>query len=688
MKASVTTFRFGEFTLNTRNHCLVHAGRAVYLRPKTYDILLYLLEHHGRLVGKGELLDAVWGDVEVTENVLSQCVKEVRSALADDAQTPRFLKTIPRIGFEFAAEVEAYGEAESGDTIQEEVRTLHIITTEEDGDAISREPTPAQVLAGPAIAGAPALGGTRRGTLGGVYWAIALVAVLVGGAALAVHFRGWREWLPGGAQPKRIVSLGVLPLENLTGDPQQEYFADGMTEELITNLGRVKALRVISRTSVMRYKKTEKSLPEIAKELQVDAVVEGAVERAGNHIRITAQLIDGATDRHLWAQTYDGDISDVLFLQSQVARAITEEIQAEATPEEMYRPAGAHAVNPEAYALYLQGMDLESRDNEPDNRVAMDVLQHAVAIDPNFAPAYAALGRAFSARLFSWEAKDEWDRKAEAAVEKALSLDPDLAEAHASLAALLFTPAHSWDYEGAIRECRRALALNPNLADAHLTLGVVLFHIGLLDEAREELQTAAQINPTDSLPSLYIGFTLMFAGRWQEALPFLNTYPNTPFSKTLQAVCLWELGRKEEAWKIDRELLAADPQEQFVFLAALHTLLLADAGQTRDAERHIPEILRQGESLKAYGHFHHLANFVAIIYAQLNKPDLAVSWLEKTAGTGFPCYPSFEKDRGLDPIRQNPRFVAFMEKRRSQWLTFKSTYGAKIPTGIEPKPPD
>ena len=469
----------------------------------------------------------------------------------------------------------------------------------------------------------------------------------------------------------------MLPLQNLTGDPQQEYFADGMTEELTTTLGKIRALRVISRTSVMRYKKTNKPLPEIAKELNVDAVIEGAVLRAGNHVRITTQLIQGASDKHLWAESYDGDMRDVLALESEVARAITREIRAEVTPQEQSLLATHNTVNPEAYALYLQAKVLEGRDNDPGNRTAIDVLERAVVIDPSFAPAYAALGRTYADRLFGWEPKDEWKEKAEAAIEKALSLDPNLAEAHVSRAALLFTPAHGWQYEKAIQECKQALTLDPNLADAHLTMGMVFFHVGLLDEARGEFETAAAINPTLADPPLYIGFTLLFGGQCQDALPFLRSFPSAAFSKTLQALCMWELGRKEEAWTLVRELLRADPQEKFVILAAVHTLLLADSGNGREAEKRINEkILKQAESMKPYGHFHHVANFVAAIYAQLNKPEQAVAWLDTTAATGFPCYPFFEHDRALDPIRQDPRFVAFMQRLKPQWQHLRATYGS------------
>jgi TolB-like protein/predicted Ser/Thr protein kinase len=493
----------------------------------------------------------------------------------------------------------------------------------------------------------------------------AMVAVVAMLAALNVG--GWRDRLLGRATPQRIESLAVLPLANLSGDVGQEYFADGLTEELTATLGKLRTLRVISRTSVMRYKKTDKSLPQIARELNVDALIEGSVLRAGNRVRITAQLIQGSTDRHLWAESYERDLRDVIALQSEVARAIATEIRAEIAPQEQVRLASHRPVNPEAYDLYVRGKML----GDSDNKAAIEMLERAVAIDPSFAPAYAALGSVYWTRLLFFEPTEQSKEKAEAAVEKALSLDPNLAEAHVSRALLYFNP-ENLQLETAIQECKRALALDPNLAEGHLTLAMVFEHVGLLDEALEELRTTTRINPTQPDAALHTGLVLMYSGKYQDALPLLSAY------KSIQALVLWHLGRKQEAWTVVRELLKADPQEEKdVVLAGVHTLFLADAGQAQQAEKRIHEkILKQGERLKRYGHFHHVANLVADIYAQLDKPEHAVEWLEETAATGFPCYPSFEYDHVLDPVRHDPRFVSFMAKLKPQWEYFKSKYGS------------
>ena len=675
MKDPAATYRFGKFTLQTGDRRLSADGQEIYLRPKTYDTLLYLLQRQGHLVTKHELLDAVWADVEVTENALTRCIKEARAALEDDVQNPGFVRTIPRLGYEFIADAETLNQPAEEESVEEEFRAVRVVATEEDGDGRPMEavgPEKSGAFPGRVSFRLPAPSKKRTVAVG--LGTFVLVAIAV---SLAINFSGLRDRLLRRASSPHIGSLAVLPLQNLTGDPSQDYFADGMTEELITNLGKIAALRVISRTSVTQYKKANKSLPQIAKELNVDGVIEGSVARAGNRVRVTAQLIQASSDRRLWGESYERDLRDVLSLQSEVARTIAGEIRAEVTPQEQQRLAEQRPVNPEAYALYLQGRALWARDAEPDNRAAIEALERAVAIDPNFAPAYATLGRAYADRLFGWEPKDEWKEKAEAAIDKALILDPNLAEAHVSRAALLFTPADGWQSEKAIQECKLALTLNPNLAEGHLTLGGLLMHVGLMDEAVQQLRTAAAISPGIADAGLYTGLALAWSGKFQDALPFIRSVPPSPFSKTLEAHDLWQLGRKEEAWAVVRELLKADPKEKFVGLACVHSLLLADSGKGREAEKRINEmILPQSENMKPYGHFHHIADFVAEIYAQQNKPEQAVAWLEKTAATGFPCYPDFEHDRALDPIRQDPRFVAFMQKLKPQWEHLKSTYGS------------
>ncbi len=502
-------------------------------------------------------------------------------------------------------------------------------------------------------------------------------AVVMLAAVIALNVGGWRDRLLGraGANAPEIHSLAVLPLENLSGDPQQEYFAEGMTEELTTDLAKISALRVISRISAMQYKATKKSLPQIAKELNVDAVIEGSVERSGDRVRITAQLIDAMTDRHLWAKTYETSLGDVLTLESQVAREVTEEVRAQLTPQERARLVRARPVNPEAYEYYLRAKLHHGLSNREDNAAAIDLLERAVAFDPNFAPAYADLAADYTIRFANLEPRQrQWEEKAFAAAQKALSLDPDLAEAYAARGNILWTVANHFPHERAVREVQHAIALNPNLAEAHAELALIYYHIGLLEKAHEELQKAIALDPLNSEWRRRSATNLIYMGNYGEALTAMQgserSFPR--LSTFLAALALFQLGRKDEASARVEEYLRAHSEEPDVggLLSGMQALLAAAKGKNRRAEDKIQAAVKIGQGFQ---HFHHTAYVIASAYSLINKPDAAMLWLERTADEGFPCYPLFETDPNLNNLRQNPRFIEFMAAQKKQWEHFKAT---------------
>ena len=288
--------------------------------------------------------------------------------------------------------------------------------------------------------------------------AVALLGLLAG-----LNAGGWRLRFWATAAPVHIRSVAVLPFENLSGDPAQEYFTDGMTDALVTELGQISSLRVISRTSVMRYKGTRKSLPEIAQELNVDGIVEGAVIRSAERMRVDAQLIQGATDRHLWASTYERSVGDAVVLQSEVARAIANAIQIQLSPKEQARLARVQSVDPQAYEFYLKGHYFLNKLTDASIQKSIDYFQQAIQKDPNYALAYAGMADAYTTREDLSPA--ERYSKAKAMARVALQMDEGLAEAHNALAMCLLD--FDWDWAGAERESQRALALNPNYALAH-----------------------------------------------------------------------------------------------------------------------------------------------------------------------------------------------------------------------------
>ena len=479
---------------------------------------------------------------------------------------------------------------------------------------------------------------------------------------------------PSPSAPPEIKSLAVLPLENLSGDATQDYFADGMTEELTTSLAKIGALRVISRTSVMQYKGTRKTLPEIARELNVDAIIVGSVQRAGDRVKITAQLIYAPTDKHLWAETYERDLKDVLSLQSEVAGNIAREIQIKLTPQDQARMSSARPVNPEAYDYYLRGKVHAALVNKADNEAAIEMLERSVAIDPNFATGHAELGRAYTTKLNAFAPQEkQWEEKAFASVEKALSLDPDLAEAHLARGLLLWTHDYHFPHERAVQEYRRALSLNPNLDEAHHQLGVVYIHIGLFDKALQEIQTAVTINPSNTLAQYRVGVTYLYQGRDENALTVFYKIPATAYTSLWgyqTAWALFNLGRKDEASKTVEESLLKYPEDLGGVVHSVAAMLAAADGNETKAEEMIKRAAEQG---KGFVHFHHTAYDIACAYALMNKPSPAIEWLQKAADDGLPCYPLFERDHNLDNIRRDPRFITFMAKQKEQWEYYKAT---------------
>ena len=498
----------------------------------------------------------------------------------------------------------------------------------------------------------------------------ALIGMLViVGLAYALLFRQSSKPAP----QTQIKSLAVLPMANLSGDPAQDYFADGMTDTLIAGLAKVGALRVISRTSVMQYKGSHKSLGDIARELNVDAIVEGSVQRFGERVQVIVRLIHATGEQHLLSETYNRDLRDILTLQNEVARAVTQAIQIKPTPQEQMRLAQARPIDPEAYDYFLRGRFYLNRQTKSDNENAIEMFDRAVAADPNFAAAHAELAQACVWRFFLFTPDEkQWEEKAFVSVEKALSLDSNSAEAHLARGRLLWTPSNHFPHDKAIQEYRRALSLNPSLDEARNQLALVYGHVGLLDEALQELEKGVAINPSNTLVRFRIGEILLFQGKYEQALNALRNVPRevNPALVGHQIVwALFNLGRKEEASDTLEQFLRDYPEDNRGLYTSLQAVFSASAGQERMAEEEIKSAVERG---KGFGHFHHTAYHIACAYALMNKPAQAIKWLEVAGENGFPCYPLFEKDPNLNNLRQDARFVSFLEKMRQQWESYRT----------------
>jgi len=488
-----------------------------------------------------------------------------------------------------------------------------------------------------------------KGVVGGM-GGIVLIAAL----ALGFNVNGWRERLTGNPSAPSIRSLAVLPLENLSGDSSQEYFAEGMTDELTTELAQISALRVISRASVMRYQRSGKALPDIAKELHVDAVVEGSVMRSGDRVRITAQLIQASTDKHLWAKGYERSLTDVLSMQDEVARDIAGEIRIQLTPQEQGRLVGSRQVNTEAHDAYLRGRYHWDKHTEEQYKEAKKDFEQAVAIDANYAPAYVGLANYF------W-ATDELAPsvampKAKEYAEKALAIDDTLSGAHATLAAVKFNA--DWDWAGAEKEFKRALELNPSDAEAHQLYCVYLSAMGRADEALAQIRAMQELDPVSVTTAASAGWTLYFARQYDRAIDqcqkALELEPNNAGARA----CIGEaqLAKRNydnaiEQCRIAVTLSANDP----VRLAALGRAY-ALAGKPDEARKVIA-------GLRAEAARHYVpAYFVATVYAALGEKNEAFGALDQARSQRDSYLTWVKVDDALDPLRSDARFASLLRR--------------------------
>jgi len=494
-------------------------------------------------------------------------------------------------------------------------------------------------------------------------------AVLI---AALVYLRFYRA-PPATSALLDIKSLAVLPIENYSGDSAQEYFADGMTEELIATLAQVQALRVISRPSVMKYKGTRKPIAEIAQELKVDAVITGAAWRWGDSVRITAQLIRAAPEEKLWNGQYEREQRNILALQSEVARAVVQEIRIMLTPQEQLRLARKGPVNTDAYDYYLRGRSHADRITPADNKQAIALLERAITLDSTFAPAWAeiAINYTHASNLFMPEEK-QLELKAWGAVEKALSLDPDLAEAHFAKGFTLWTPSRHYPHEEAIQAYRRALELNPGMDRAHQDLVRIYNHIGLLDEALLEAQKALAVYPFNAQVRLNEGQALIYQGKYEQALASFQSIPKETFPELReQQICwaLFNLGRKDEARQRLNDFLSHDPEDKGGVLASVQAMLQASAGREREAKATIESAAKKK---KSYVHFHHTAYNIGAAFALMKKADPAIKWLQEAADDGLPCYPLFANDPNLNNLRRDARFIALLARLKMQWERYRA----------------
>jgi TolB-like protein/DNA-binding winged helix-turn-helix (wHTH) protein len=641
----VRVFRFGSFEADLGNRQLFSNGISVGLTGQPFEVLALLLERPGQLVTREQLRGRLWpsGTVVEFDHGITAALTKLREVLHDDAQHPRFIATVPRHGYRFIAQVSTAAQAALGPT----VRTVRESSAPQSAPAAASDVVPSAVQ------------GSRwsRPTVLALF---AAVLVLIGGTAAYVY-------LPRAGQratefSSAIHSLAVLPLENLSGDKEQEYFADGMTDALITDLAQIGSLRIISRTSAMQFKGSKETLPQIGRDLKVDAIVEGTVTRSADRVRITAQLVEASSDQHLWARTYERDLRDVLALQDEIARDIAEQIRVKLTPEARSLVLQVHAVDPDAYDDYLRGRywackadTLEARLCKtpggcvsPEAWKALEYYQKAIAKDPSYALGYAGVANGFGVLAASGGLpyKEAIPRIKEAAL-TAVSLDPSLAEPHWSLA---FIKLNDWDWSGAEAELKLAIELNPNFADAHFLYSVYLVIMERLDEAVHESERARDLDPFDFNDNEWLGQALYHARRYDDALRQIQ--------RTLEMF-------PDRGAHLYRQI--ADVYEQKKMFAEAFA-----AGQQVLSLNKDPNVTALGEAYKRAGYRGYLLKQIQILEQAPQKPDTCL-FLQHLAGMvgdearAMTCLErTYEEHNGailfirtapeFDSIRSSPRF--------------------------------
>jgi TolB-like protein/DNA-binding winged helix-turn-helix (wHTH) protein/Tfp pilus assembly protein PilF len=605
------SIRFGVFEVDLRAGELRKHGLKIKLQEQPFQVLAILLERPGELVTREEIQEKIWGNETFVdfEHGLATAIKKLRQALGDSADNPRFVETLPRRGYRFIAPVEGVQQPSRA-----RVEALYLW------------------VAGAGLA--------------------ATLAVLVG-----LNVGGLRDRIMGTTPAPKIESIAVLPLENLSGDPEQEYFADGMTDALITDLGRIRTLRVISRSSVMQYKGKPTPAPQVAQALNVDAVVEGTVQRSGERVRITAQLIDARNDRHLWARSYERELRDTLDLQSELSRAIADEIQVRLTPEEQARLTRSRPVNPEAHEAYLRGRYFLNRRTPEELRRGLESFLHAVGIDPNYAAAYAGIADSYALMAFYGVVPSrEAFAEAKAAAIKAMNIDPSLAEPHAALAYVRWFD--DWDWTGTDREFKQAIDLNPGYATAHHWYAAFLATMGKNDEAIAEIRRAHELDPVSLIINAEVGWVYYSAGRYDEAIEqfkkTLEMDPNFQHANNDVGKAYRQKGMYKEAAAAFEKAIALSGQDT-VSLAHLG-YVYALWGKRDDALKVLDQLMDLANRRQATPYS------VALICVGLGRKDQAFTWLEKGFEERGHQMVLLKTEPSFDPLRSDPRFQDLLHR--------------------------
>ena len=626
-RTTVGPIRFGPFELDSKSGELRKFGVKIKLQDQPFQILQILLEQPGEVVTREELRQRIWPEAFVDfDHGLYNAVKRLREVLGDVADTPRFIETLPKRGYRFI------GTVANDDGLS--------------GAAPAEDPQSSRGISSECLSSAATIKTKTRFRVVRVFVSLVVLA----GVLIVLSAGSVRTRLFGWGRPPKIHSLAVLPLKNLSGDPSQEYFSYGMTEQLITDLAQVSGLKVISHTSVVQYAEGHKPLPQIARELGVDGIVEGTVQRSGDRVRITAQLIYAPEEQHLWAASYDRDFKDALALQSSVAAAIIEPIRAKTASPSRERQVRRSTPSPAALEAYLQGNYALERMGAGDGiegyESAIMYFKQAISEDPDFAAAYAKLAETYDAN-YAWR-PNEIVPLEKATLEKALELDPESADAH--LQSAMLKVAFDCDLSGAEREFKIALGLNPNMSGAHDQFALYLHLLGRDQEATREAQLSQELDPEGQ----HSRWLLIANGQYEQEIAEIQSHlalhPNDGFAYIDQGL-------------IDAYYFAGEHRESVDALQKAWTLFgfkeIGEGVGRAYAVSGFAAAMRYSAGQLARLYAEHKVwqpDYTAQWYARAGDKEQAIKWLKIELGDGNNCRAGLDREPDFTFLHDDPRF--------------------------------
>jgi len=638
--------QFDEFELDYKRYQLLRAGRRIKLEKLPMELLMLLLEKEGHLVTREEIVNRLWGKGVFldTEHGINTAVRKIRNVLRDNPELPRFVQTVTGKGYRFVAPITVVGNGNRSEARPSSAVTAHSKNDEEAtfDSAQRRLIHPDRVGRTASIPRLSARSVLRITTL------VLTVAVVLAGTIIGMNVAGLRTRLFAHEEKARIQSLAVLPLENLSGDPSQDYFADGMTDELITMLAKNARLRVISRTSVMQYKKAQRPVRDIARELGVDGILEGSVSRSASRVHVNTQLIYAPSDTHLWADSYDRDLRDLGSLQSELAETIARQVGFKISPAAV----PVKQVSPQTHDAYLMGRYYWFTDNYKKSR---ESFQKAIDLQPDYAAAWSGLADSLLARgvVGGRALREEVIGPGGDAARKALALDDSIAEAHNSVAAYYFF--YRWDWHNAERESARALELNPGFAEGHHLRAFVLQALHRTDEAVQEEKKAMDLNPFARPWGL--AMILIHARRFDEALAEArlrtDTQPGDPgVHEFLSEVYFFKGMEKESIEENATSLqLAGEKGSAFALRKAY-----ARGGYKATLEWELKDLNKKSRTGNASPlHF-------AAVYAELKDTNETLRYLRQAYDEREPWLAHIQYLPWLDFVHSDPRYQAIVKK--------------------------